>query len=992
MAAREEELEQILLDELGFAGREELKSGDDIPWPTSLAIPDVDSAFFLNKLPIAYFSRLSELDEDRIIQLHKRIWSQSKAPLLFVTLPHEIRVYNGYHRPSDSEDATEHLLQHLGDLTDLLSAQQRIKSVLVDENHYERIYLETGVFWNTDEGRRINYQARADKQLIDGMGQMRKRLTEAGLSNQVAYTLLGRSIFIRYLEDRKALSDEWFVQATNGMARTYREALNVGHAATYQLFSALGQRFNGDLFPVEPDEENVTEEHLRILLSFLNRTNLETGQLSLWPYDFAYIPIELISHIYDTFIEDRRQSGAYYTPLPLADFILEETLGDDVIRPDMTVLDPACGSGIFLVGAFRRLVQAWQRQYGHPTPNDLHQILRHSIYGVDKKSEAVRIAAFSLYLEILNHLTNEQIQDESFHFPTLQQKNLFDTDFFAKEVDTHFANHKFDRIIGNLPWGNGTLTDLGDEWRIANNHIVGGKQAAPVFMLRAPQFVSEGGEIAFLSPAKSTIFVMSGPHQIFRETFFKTFQVRAVVNFSALVYELFPGAISPASAFFYTADPPVPDTKIVYGVPKPSPLSQHLKAIVLDTTEIKFLSREELLEQPYLWKVAQWGTPRDAALIERLMALPSLKECAQELGWIIGQGYQDYSGRGKPKPAHWLTGNKMLPTNKMKPYLIDDSSFREIEERVFYYPGSPELFKSPLVLIHQSSCTAAYSPTDVAYHHKITGVVGPKKDEWLLRWLVAYLNSPLAKYYHFLTSTSWAVERGTVIQAEYEAMPFLVPEQDDTRLQEVLHNMAQIQELLEKETTFYSAKDEAKLQEYETTIHKLIYELYGLHPIEQRVVEDILTYGIPFFEWAKRKTRKPGNSKPVQAPDTDMLTRYAEIFAYTATSLLRIKNQTLNAVVYKNGALLTVVSFKLAPLEEAHPVQLVDSHNAMRAKLRELDHLLVERKTPSMYTRRHVRVYDGNTVSLVRPSEQRFWTQSQARADADAFLAELSSF
>ena len=305
MAAREEELERILLDELGFAGREELKSGDDIPWPTSLAIPDIDLAFFLNNIPIAYFSRLSELDEDRITQLHKRVWSQSKAPLLFVTLPHEIRVYNGYHQPGDDLGASERLLRHLSDLTDFLIAQQTIKSVLVDENHCERIYLETGAFWNTDEGRRIDYQTRADKQLVDGMGQMRKRLTEAGLSNQVAYTLLGRSIFIRYLEDREALPQEWFVQATDGEARTYREVLDAGYVVTYKLFEALSQRFNGDLFPVEPDEENVTEEHLRILLSFLNRTNLETGQLSLWPYDFAYIPIELISHIYDTFIEDR---------------------------------------------------------------------------------------------------------------------------------------------------------------------------------------------------------------------------------------------------------------------------------------------------------------------------------------------------------------------------------------------------------------------------------------------------------------------------------------------------------------------------------------------------------------------------------------------------------------------------------------------------------------------------------------------------------------
>lgn len=991
MAAREEELERILLDEIGFAGREELKSGDDIPWPTRLAIPDIDSAFFLNKTPIAYFSRLSELDEDRITQLHKRVWSQSKAPLLFVTLPHEIRVYNGYRQPAeDAEDDTGCLLQQLQELTDNLAAQEQIKRVLVDENHYERIYLETGAFWNTDEGRRIDYQTRADKQLVDGMGQMRKRLTEAGLSNQVAYTLLGRSIFIRYLEDRKALSNEWIVQATNGKARTYRESLDVGHTVTYQLFGALSHRFNGDLFPVEPDEDNVTEEHLRILLSFLNRTNLETGQLSLWPYDFAYIPIELISHIYDTFIEDQRQSGAYYTPLLLADFILEETLGDEVIHPDMTVLDPACGSGIFLVGAFRRLVQAWHRLYGRPTPNDLRQILLHSIHGVDKKPEAVRIAAFSLYLEILNHLSNRQIQDESFRFPSLQGQNLLHNDFFDKEVDAHFTNHKFDRIVGNLPWGIGTLSSKGDEWRIANNHIVGGKQAAPVFMLRAPQFVSEGGEIAFLAPAKSTIFVMSGPHQIFRETFFKTFQVRAVVNFSALVYELFPGAISPASAFFYTANPPVPDTKIVYGVPKPSPLSQRLKAIVLDTTEIKFLNRKELLEQPHLWKIAQWGTPRDAALIERLKSLPTLHEQAEELKWLIGEGIQ--IGGGDENPAPWLESLPLMPTKKSRPYFIDQMALDTVTEEFFHRPRTPELVQAPLVLIHESNCTAAYSATNLAYHHTVIGVVGSKEDEWLLLWLVAYLNSPLAKYYHFLTSTRWAVERGNILQAEYGAMPFLVPERDDPRLQKLLEQMAQIRELLEKKNTFYNVQDEVRRKEHEIAIYKLVYELYGLHPVEQQLVEDTLAYGIPFFEWAKKVTRKPGGAKPVEVPDADMLARYADIFAHAATSLLRIKNQTLNAVVYKNGAPLTVVSFELVPLEKALPVQLVDSHDAMRAKLRELDHFLLERKTPSMYMRRHVRVYDGKTVSLVRPSEQRFWTQSQARADADAFLAELSSF
>lgn len=985
------ELEQILLQELGFRDRPELKSREEISWPTGRAIPDIHSAFFLKNVPIAYFSRFSEIDPDQIRQLHKNVWSQSKAPLLFVTLPHEIRVYNGYSFPDEEDlDITEQILQNLTGLTDHLQARQAIQHDLI-ENHYERVYLETGAFWDTQEGQRVNHETRADKQLVESMGQMRELLLARGLDNQVAYTLLGRSIFIRYLEDREALPQEWIAQATQGKVGSYREALAAGRAVAYQLFEALSRRFNGDLFPVRPDETSVTDDHLDILLHFLNRTRLDTGQLSFLPYNFAFIPIELISHIYDTFIDDRRTSGAYYTPLMLADFVLEETMSDEVIHPEMTVLDPACGSGIFLVGAFRRLVQAWRRQHQtNPTPDDLNQILQENIFGIDKKQAAVRIAAFSLYLEILNHLNNAQIQETTFRFPPLQGRNLLTADFFAEEADQRFAERKFDRIVGNLPWGKGTLTTEADDWLQEKDYTVGGKQIAPAFMLRTPTFAKENGEVALLAPAKSTIFVTSGPHQEFREALLTTFQVRAVVNFSALVYELFPGAISPAVAFFYSAYPPTLDKKLVYAIPKPSPLSNHLKAIVLDTSEIKFLDRKELLIHPHLWKTAQWGSPRDAVLIARLNSLPSLREQAEQLNWTIGEGIQ--IGGGDENPAPWLEGMSLVPTAKLRSYFLDESVFETIENKVFHRPRVPKLTEPPLALIHQSQCVAAFSRDRLAYRDKITGIAGAEEQERLLLWLVAYINSPLAKYYHFLTSTSWGVERGTIIQKEYEEMPFLIPDRDDPRLEAVLQYLAQIEDLLNEEDTFFSPEREARQKEYETAINQLVYELYGLHPVEQQQVEDTLTYSLGFFEWAKKKTRKPGGAEPVKAPDGEMLKSYADVFVHTATSMLRVKEQTLNATVYKNGAPLTVVSFDLVSQDNAQSTQVIEGHDAMRAKLRELDEVLLQRKTPSIYIRRHVRVYDGKSVSLVRPGERRFWTRSQARADADSFLAELSSF
>ncbi len=90
------ELEQILIGELGYAGRQGLVDASDIRWDGGRAIPDVNAAINLNNITIAYFSRFTELDTEKIRDLHKKVWSQSKAPMLFVTLPHEVRVYNGY--------------------------------------------------------------------------------------------------------------------------------------------------------------------------------------------------------------------------------------------------------------------------------------------------------------------------------------------------------------------------------------------------------------------------------------------------------------------------------------------------------------------------------------------------------------------------------------------------------------------------------------------------------------------------------------------------------------------------------------------------------------------------------------------------------------------------------------------------------------------------------------------------------------------------------
>ena len=792
------DLQNTLLEELDFIDAPDFQPV--VSWPNDRPIPHISGAYFIQGNPVVYFSQLEEVDTAALAQLYRSVWSQGKAPLLYVISRQDILVFNGYDAPAPRENSDEilssdkehrnRLLRHLRSLYDIETARQEITSRL---SNFRRILLDTGAFWQTEDGQRINREKRADQRLLDAMGELRRRLLAKKLSPEIAYALLGRSIFIRYLEDRGILTGTWVAQITNGLAQNYLAALD-SKDVTYDLFDYLHQRFNGDIFPVDERERQVvSEEHLGPIQRFLQREDLETGQLSFWPYDFSCVPIELISGIYDTFLSDktRKKLGAYYTPLPLVDFIVEETLPLEKITPEMTILDPACGSGVFLVRAYQRLIEAWkQHNQAHPTAPQLTELMQQSLFGVDVQLNAVRIAAFSLCLSMLDYLKNDEIIQENFRFPRMEKANLIRANFFSKKIDSIFSGKRFDRIIANPPWGDQTLKGLALRWVTDQNLPTGDNQLVQAFLYRAPRFCAEHGEVAMLAPTKSTIIVGSDTHQNFRKMFFAIYHVRAVVNFSALVYELFPDSLSPSVALFYQPEQPTEQGKIVYATPKPSSVSQSLGAIVLDKADIKFLEREELRSNPALWKVALWGNPRDTGLIERLQSLPQL-EHLEKTGRLREKIREGFSVGNKKTEALWLQGMPCVDANKFQTYVVKIHG--TVQESRFERPRTQhqEIFVGPLVLIHQSSCQAAFFPGDqVAYSNQITGIAGQPEEERLLKWIVVYINSMLARYYHFLTSTSWAVERGTIRHGEYKRMPLIIPDKDDPRLQEALYSDA----------------------------------------------------------------------------------------------------------------------------------------------------------------------------------------------------------
>jgi type I restriction-modification system DNA methylase subunit len=183
----------------------------------------------------------------------------------------------------------------------------------------------------------------------------------------------------RYLEDRKIIDKNYFENIASRNSKwnillnssTNKPDLDPSMEGllyprvledkdfTYDLFEQLSEDFNGDMFPSDPEEKIAVEiAHLKILQGFLRGEVGEQKNIFFLAYKFDVIPIELISSIYEEFYltSTNDDNGTRYTPSSLVRFVLAKVLTPECLDKNPRILDPYCGSGIFLVEAFRRIV------------------------------------------------------------------------------------------------------------------------------------------------------------------------------------------------------------------------------------------------------------------------------------------------------------------------------------------------------------------------------------------------------------------------------------------------------------------------------------------------------------------------------------------------------------------------------------------------------------------------------------------------------------
>ena len=410
-------------------------------------------------------------------QIRRYGWS-AKMPISIITDFEEFAVYDCTKKPKPTDQAAvariayltfkdylkefdfiwetfskEHVLK--GSFDKFIQSDTRKKGTATVDKEFLlsldnwRTYLATSISWNN------------------------KNLAEDEINFAVQQTI-DRIIFLRIAEDRGV---EPYGNLKNALKQgDYYQNL-------FNIFKEADDKYNSGLFDFQKDKISLNLKiDNKVIKSIINELYYPES-----PYEFSVLAVEILGSAYEQFLgkviritpahhakieekpEVRKAGGVYYTPQYIVDYIVKNTVGKltEGKTPEevstLKIVDPACGSGSFLIGAYQFLLD-WHKNYysekvkaskgskEHPLTPDGNlttavkkQILLNNIYGVDIDVNAVEVTKLSLLLKCLEGETEASISSQFRLFnervlPTLDNNiksgnSLIDIDFYSEQLD-----------------------------------------------------------------------------------------------------------------------------------------------------------------------------------------------------------------------------------------------------------------------------------------------------------------------------------------------------------------------------------------------------------------------------------------------------------------------------------------------------------------------------------------------------------------------------
>lgn len=969
------------------------------------------AVFCIEGVPTVGFLNQSDASLARIDELHRILWNQGLMSLLLILKEDELVAYSLVQRPFQREESQKNdprLIITLSLLSDAIALRELIDST------------ESGRFW-FDNDDYFDPDNRVDNVLLSNLLEAFRDLRD-DLGGEAAQALLMQTMFIAYLEDRKIIKEAVFQSASKETCSSLAEMFKADTSEYFEaLFLWLKGAFNGNLFnaPCAFEMDNTSTpkletRHLRTLARFRHgREEMSSRQLRLWGYDFRYMSIGLINAVYDRFLkeeaEKKNADGAFYTPMFLADVAVNQLWNElsETQRTNGIFCDPACGSGIFLVRLFQRLVAHHCRikNKRHATWGEL-KIIAGRLHGADINPSAIRVAAFSLYIALLEQSNPPDLPaliKAGKLLPPLYGDTLLPaSDFFATDDQP-----KYDAIIGNPPWkGRSGQVTTAQTWAKAHRYPDPAKDIAWGFVWKALKVVKPDGLIAFLLPAMGVLHNTSREAQEARRRLLFESRVKRIINLSDLCFQLFDGAQRPTAFVLYApADDNQPPYRFEYWVPK-ADINLRLKRLMTLSRADRIRFRSDLVgKDSTLFKRRLWTRAPEEKLLQYLRTIRPLNSFIREstqvrkaklaidrkTDWVIGQGFQPVyqdrldSGKYQIKKSDFVTKYPFLEAGAFREIAlptIDQEPWHTEEVRRIGFEGG---YIGPHILIPQGversigRVRAAYSEQSLVFRASIQSIVFPETEKRTAKVLTAVLNSSLAAWVYFHDTANLGADRAKVHQGELLKLPFDIPENmpDPGRATEAAEKIIQLIDRNIENANELLTMQENPLDE----IDQLIFEYYGLDTNEIALIEDTFRYIIP----AMQPRRRAGLQKIWVNSQIEHRSEYA---ATLCDALAPYFRQRVSASLAAKSSDIAVLKLTIN----------ADTSGYCEGSSPEFGEFLhyIEKDLPvplpgNIQLVPDFRFVIGTNMYLVKPMQLRHWLRSTALADAEQIAAEFSA-
>ena len=1033
-------------------------------WQQLAAQVGAESIFFVDRDPVVVFAKSVDTAPDALRMLYERIWCMARPQLLFLATPGELSAFDLTKPPPKPHEA-------ITDLDRLIAVANSVADVQSKLGAYHREHIETGAVFGEDRFR--DSLNRSDRALIRDLKTVRKQLTAVPAGSKRPelrhlHSLIGRAIFIRYLEDREILLPAYFENVAARRKRwaqilaqpPSKSALDPRFAElrfprvlqdkefTYAIFEELALDFNGDIFPIDDDERDcIQQAHLDKLRGFLIGSTSDQEDLFFFAYRFDVIPIELISTIYEEFYNERigkdRNHGSHYTPPALVEYVLAQTLTTEVLARKPRVIDPACGSGIFLVESFRRMVRhlCAQQNGRRVSRPQLRKLLRDQIAGVDINEEAVRVAAFSLYLAFLHYQKPREINDER-RLPFLKwvpneerqrrEQSMPGAQFFdvllhansfevvdckhSAEVTRRFGEACASVVVGNPPWGNPKKKDPDGQKAMEavkawcdpkKGRPLGGRELSQAFIHLTGAILKEGGRAGLLV-SSGVLFKHHNNSREFRRVWLRSVRLEHIVNFGHVRRVFFSGTqrdstgVSPFISVIFekTASVP-PDSRFQYWSAKRTAVVENIRSVVLNRGDMNWLSQRDCLEYEKLWKIYWWGGHRDEALVRSIERFPALRDLPKHHAGVRFSSGRGFDVSNRTYPAGWLEKYPELPSREFHAFgPISTNRLVPVPARVARR-GFEDVYKGRRLLIARGiradgRIRARFETKKYCFRNSIHGIRIKGLETWQEAVITAVFWSSLARYYYFITSGSWGLWHDEIHLENVEEMPIRFPADAGLR-DRIVRVVKELQnlDLNPQGLALGGTAAHQRLPELERELDAAVFDLYQFNAAERDLVQELCTIGLDLFyqnSEAVAEVARPDWSVGTLA---DVSKAKAGLPAYLRVFLESWKREvgadgelSWRVLSPPSQAPLLAVSFAIYDKNAALPndCDKEDWHNVL-AKLEQSSQ--IPTSGSRIFIDTFFRYVGDQELLFVKRNEQRFWSRTAAREDAGSTLTYL---